>query len=101
MHRRRLVLAARDRLEVVNRKSVGIEVTVPAHHIERVVVERVAAHVVGSFQPHLDGPACHLELVRAAEIALAVRGHLGQLPVARPVAIRDVDEPADLQTEHA
>ena len=47
MHRRRLMQAADDRLEIVNRKGPGIVIAVPADHVQRMMIEHHFGQHVG------------------------------------------------------
>ena len=88
VHRRGLVDPPGDRLEVVDAEDPGIQITIPANHVERVVVQDVPGEAVAHFHPHLEfAPlGVRLQLLRRANVALAVRGVLEKLPVLIPVA---------------
>jgi hypothetical protein len=85
--------AGGGRLEVHRVERVWVDVAVPAHDVERVAVEDVALVTVAHAQRELvlavglDG----LELGRAVEVALGVRGVLEQLAVAVAVAVGRLD----------
>ena len=95
--------AARDRLEVVDGERPRIEVTVPADHVEGVVVEDVV--LIPAAHPHLDEKLATLpsrvEIGRRMDVAVVVRGALEDLPVLIAIAPRDLDEPRRLEDEVA
>jgi hypothetical protein len=64
--------APRDRLEVVDRERPGVDVAVPAHDVEGVVVEDVGLIAVA--HPHLDpelaAVAVSVQLGRRMDVAV-------------------------------
>ena len=100
---RRHVDAPRDRLEVVDRERPRVDVAVPAHDVERVVVEDVG--LVAVADAHLDlelaALAVRLQLGRRVDVAVVVGRVLEQLPVLVAVAPRDLDQPGRLEDEVA
>src|SRR4051794_18716938 len=99
--RRRLVDAAGDRLEVVDRERPRVEVAVPADDVERVVVDDVG--LVAAADADLDRVlavlAHRVQLGRWVDVAVVVRRALHQLAVLVPVAARDLDQPRRLEDE--
>ena len=100
---RRLVDAAGDRLEVVDRERPRIEVAVPADDVERVVVDDV--RLVAASHAHLDrvlaALAHRVQLGRRVDVAVVVRRALHQLSVLVAIAARDLDQPWRLEDEVA
>ena len=100
---RRLVDPAGDRLEVVDRERPREEVAVPAHDVERVVVDDVG--LVAAADPHLHRElaalADRVQLRRRVDVAVVVRRALDDLPVLVAVAARDLDQPRRLEHEVA
>ena len=103
MRRRRLVDAARDRLEIVDREGPRIEVAVPADDVERVVVDDV--RLVAAAHAHLHRELALLahrpQLRRRMDVAVVVRRPLDDHPVLVAVAARDLDQPRRLEDEIA
>src|SRR5690349_23266025 len=50
MHRRRLMDSSGDRLEVFNVEDPWVEIAIPTHHVERMVIQKMLAKSV----PYLD-----------------------------------------------
>jgi hypothetical protein len=97
MHRRRLVQPAGDRLEVVDREHPRVLAAVPADHVERVPRIHVPGPAAAGPDQHLDVRALGQQrLVRAAQVAFAVRGVLEELAAHRQVALRGADVPGRL-----
>src|SRR6059058_786976 len=100
---RRLVDAAGDRLEVVDRESPRIEVAVPADDVERVVVDDI--RLVAAAHAYLDGELAGLahgvQLSRRMDVAVVVRRAFHDLAVVVAVAPRDLDQPGRLEHEIA
>src|SRR5262245_15959061 len=93
VHRRGLVHAPRDRLEVVDVERVRVDVAVPSHDVERVVVERVPLVAIAHAHDQLAvlAVAVRDELRRRVDVAMRVRRALEQLPVAVAVPVRRLD----------
>ena len=95
--------APRDRLEVVDGERPRIEEAVPAHHVERVVVEDVL--LIAAAHPNLDQELTALpagvEVGRRMDVTVVVRRALEDLPVLVAVAPRDLDQPGSLEDEVA
>ena len=91
VHRRRLVDAPDDRLEVVDVERPRIEVAVPADDIERMMIEHqlVDRVVLLDQDRELALLVARLELLRPADVALRERRALEQLPVLVAVARRE------------
>ncbi len=96
--RRRLMHAADDRLEVVDVERPGIELTVPPHHVERVMVEDDLVEPVVLLDHDREGALLIVgaELTRDADVALAVRRPLDQLTHRIEIALRRPDVAATL-----
>ena len=92
VHRRRLVHAADDRLEVVDVERPRIEHPVPPDDVARVVVEHelVEAVVLLHDDPEIAPLVVRHELARHLEVALAVRRALDDLAVVVAVALDGV-----------
>ena len=94
VRRRRLVDAARDRLEIVDRERPRIEIAVPADDVERVIVEQVG--LVPVADAHLDRELAALtvrvQLRGRVDVPVVVRGALHDLAVLVAVAARDLDQ---------
>ena len=87
MHRRGLVNSSRDRLEIVDGKRVRVQASVPADHIERVVLVHEPGGAGPGLDQYVDVLALDLEgLVGSVLVALAVRRALQELAIARQVA---------------
>src|SRR6478752_6952518 len=97
MHRRRLVHAPDDRLEVVDVERPGIELAVPADDVERMMIEDDLVQSVVLL--HDDLMIAHLivrvQLARHADVTLRVRRALDELTelVAIPLGRADVAAP--------
>src|SRR5207302_10797101 len=91
---RRLVDAAGDRLEVVDRERPRIEIAVPADDVERVVVEQI--RLVPAANAHLHRELALLadrsQLERRVDVAVVVRRALDDLGGLVAVAPRGLDE---------
>ncbi len=102
VHRRWLVDAPGDRLEVVDGEGVRVQAAVPADHVERVVEVGVAGQSGAVADQHV-----HLALGDqqrfggGAQVALAVRRVLEELPVVGQVATRRADVPLGLGDQGA
>ena len=99
VHRRRLVHLAGDRHEVLDVERVGVEAAVPADDVERVRgvgqpgADDARRAVAAVLDEHLDvGAVLDERLLRAVQVALAVRRVLEELAEAGEVALgrRDV-----------
>src|SRR5262245_58029272 len=101
VHRRGLVDAPGDRLEVVDVERVRVDVAVPADDVERVVVEQEALVAVADahLEHVLTGPVVGHELLGRVEVALRERRALVQLPVAIAVAVRGLDLAGGLEAQ--
>src|SRR5438874_3421145 len=95
--------ATGDRLEIVHRERPRVEVAVPAHDVERVVVEHVG--LVAAAHAHLHRElslvAVRVQLRRRMDVAVVVRRALEHLPVLVAIALRDLDQPGRLEHEVA
>src|ERR1019366_3367017 len=75
---------------------------VPSDDIEGMVIEHVPAHVVRPLEPDLGRTfPVGLERVGTVKVALAEWRELRELPVARAVAVRHVDQTGHLDAQHA
>src|SRR4051794_28647023 len=101
VRRRRLVDAAGDRLEVVDRERPREEVAVPADDVEGVVVEDVGLVAVAhaDLDRELALLADRLQLRRRVDVAVVVRRAFHDLPVLVAVPARDLDQPRRLEHE--
>src|SRR5438045_1415263 len=101
MDRRRLMYAPDDRLEVVDVERPRIEVAIPSDDVEWMMIEdqlidsvllldqeRAVAHLV-----------VRVELERAADVALRIRGAFFQLPELVAIAFRPAHVPAAFHDE--
>src|ERR1700730_12539166 len=81
MNRWRLVYTPHDRLEIVDVERPGIEVSVPTHDVERMMVQHDLVDPVVLF--HQNRKVSHLidrlDERRAPDVALGVRSALDQL----------------------
>jgi hypothetical protein len=89
VHRRRLVYPPGDGLEIVDGKSVGVEVAIPAHQIEGVVevVVRIDAVLLLDVEEELALLVVGLQILRLADVALAEGRVLLQLAEGVAVAL--------------
>ena len=92
---------SRAGLEIVDVERHRVDGAVPADDVPRMMVEHVPAHVVRALQPDLRSTVAGGERIGTVEIAFAVRGDLGELSVARAVAIGDIDETGDFHAKDA
>ena len=101
VHRRRLVDAADDRLEVVDVEDPGIEVAVPADHVERMVVEHqlVDRVVLLDQEREIALLVVRPELQRTPDVALGVGRAFEQLAELVAVALGEADVPAALEDQ--
>ena len=101
VHWRRLVDAPDDRLEVVDVEGPRIEVSVPAHHVEGVVVEDdlVEAVVLLHQNRKVSPLVVDSEQARPADVALAVGRALDELAELVAVPLGPADVPAALEDQ--
>ena len=89
VHRRRLVNAPHDRLEITDVECPRIEVAIPSHHVERVVIEHDLVDAVVLF--HENREVSHLvDWLRetwAPDVALGVRRAFDQLSEFIPISL--------------
>ena len=89
MIRRRDVQASGARFEVIDAECVGIQVTVPADHVELVVVDEMAGDLLADLHLHLElafsGVVMRLQQLGFPEIALP------ELPVLVAVTLGRVN----------
>src|SRR5262249_33539226 len=89
VHRRRLMNAPDDRLEVVDVERPGIEVSVPANDVERVVIEDELVQTVILLHEELE--VAHLvmraKLDGATHVALGIRSALLELTELVAIAL--------------
>src|SRR5260221_1972389 len=101
MHRRRLVHASYDWLEVHDVERPGIELAVPSHDVTRIVIEHDLVQSVVLF--HDNREIAHLvegsQLARNADVALGIRSALDELAVLVSVALRRPRVPLSLDDE--
>src|SRR5688572_18995261 len=93
---------AHDRLEVVDVERPRVEVSIPADHVQWMVVEHdLVDTVVLLYQ---DGKITHLvdclDMGWTADVALRVRRALYQLPEFIPITLRPAYMSAALEDEH-
>jgi len=102
VHRRRLVDAPGDRLEVRDVEPERPQVAVPADEVERVLPVVIGGDPVGGSD--VDDEVALLvagsDLVRRVQVALGVRGVLEQLAVVVAVALRRLDLRRRLEEQH-
>src|SRR6266513_517775 len=95
--------ATRDRFEVVHGERPRIEVAVPPHDVEGVVVEEV--RLVAAAHADLDRELALLtmrvQLSRRVDVAVVVRRAFEHLAILVAVALRDLDQPGSLEDEVA
>ena len=100
VHRRRLVEAPDDRLEVVDAQRPRVHVAVPADDVEGMVAVDVTGEPGAGAHEHLDVLTVDEQrAVRAAQVALGERRAVGELAGRREVLGRDVDVAARRQHE--
>src|ERR1019366_6847881 len=84
-------------LEVMNVERDRIDCPVPSDDVERMMVEHIAAHMVGALEPDLRRSLrAALECVGAVKIPLAERRELRELAVACAITIGHIDEAGHL-----
>src|SRR6185312_2061620 len=95
--------APRDRREVVDGERRRVEDAVPAHHVDRVIVEDVL--LIAAAHPNLDQELTALspgvEVSRRMDVTVVVRRALENLSVLVAVTPRDLDQPGSLEDEVA
>jgi hypothetical protein len=81
MDRRRLVDAPGDRFEVVNGYCVWIHVSVPTHHVKRMIPINVSVKISMLLDAHFELTLLisGLELGRGSDIALTIRAVFEEL----------------------
>src|SRR6185369_15215234 len=101
VHGRRLVHAADDRLEVVDRERERVVAPVPSDDIEGMVRVDVATQTVASAHQHRHVLTLDDErlAIRTPQVSLAERRTLEQLPALGEVLARDVDMAARLEDQ--
>src|SRR3954464_6839996 len=82
VHRWRLVDSAYDRLEVHDVEGPWVEISIPAYHIEGVVIENdlIQSIVLLDQDPEIAALVMGAELSGATDVALAVGSAFDQLP---------------------
>src|ERR671924_263799 len=92
----------RPRLEIVDVEGVGVDVAVPADHVQGVIVEPVVLEAAAHPDDQLEVPrlAMGLEVLGRMQVAMRERRRLEQLPVAVPVAIRGLELARRVEDEH-
>ena len=99
---RRLVDPSGDRLEIADVEDVGVQVAVPAHHVERMVVVVIARELTSGLD--VDAEVARLRVRRLvgrdADVAMVIRRMLHELAVLVAVAARRFDLTGRLQPQH-
>src|SRR4051812_34506338 len=101
MHRRRLMHASDDWLEVVDVERPRVEISIPADHIHRMMVERDLVQTVVLLHDEREVTLLvdRLELHRAANVALRIGRPLFQLAELVAIALGRADVSAALEDE--
>lgn len=94
---------AGDRFEIGDVEGVRIQVSVPAHHVEGVVIENVAVDLAARLDAHFEvAPlVVGFEFARHADVALAVRAVFEQLAVLVAVTPGRLKIVRRLEDQHA
>src|SRR2546423_15123037 len=101
MHWRWLVDASDDGLEVVDVESPRIEVAVPSHDVQRMVVEHdlVDAVVLLHENRKISHLVYGLDVCRPADVALRIRGAFDQLSEFVAIPLRPPHVPPALEDQ--
>src|ERR1700694_30021 len=99
VNRGRHVKTSGPGFEVVDVERHWVDGAVPTDDVPRMVIEHVAAYMVGPLQPHLDSTLAGFELGGRMEVALTERSNLRELAIARTVPVRYVDESRHLEAQ--
>src|SRR6185312_2024256 len=101
MHRRRLMHAPDDRLEIIDVECPRIEVSIPPDDVERMVVENelVDAVILLHEQTEVAHLVVRAQLLRAPDVAFRIRRTFLELAELVPVALRPPDMAAAFHDE--
>ena len=85
--------ATRDRFEILDVKDPGIQIPIPANHVERVVIQNMFAEPVTHFDAHFKIAAFRVcfQLFGQPDIALRIGRMLKELPEFVAIAFGRLD----------
>ena len=103
MNRRRLMDSTGNRFKVLDIESVRPKVTVPTHHVQWMMFERVSRNHAPCFNTDFELPRFvdRNDLLRDSNVTFAIRRVLKKLTVVVNVTLRRNDMPKSLGDQHS